>query len=351
MKITTRLRFAVVAALMGATLTACDDATAPVGTFDPEVTAAAMADMVAASEDMEEAWVGMALAGGLFENTSSASLLPGGGTILLDAVATRDYADRFGTRAFFPSNYLGVTFVWNQGQQGYVASEETGAPEDGIRVIYYAVNPTNGRPSNPLTPLGYIDLRDLSTAASDRLGVTVEQTGDAAATLADYFIDLSYSSTQDETVVEQVSEGYLSNGSDRLDFDLANVVTITETTLTLDQSYEMSLAGTDVRVSYDGALSGDWAGESTTLSIDATITGSGTTVRFEIASDGELVDGGVYHGSVLVATISGSADHPVFTSAATGEELTAAQLEALADVFSAVEGLFELAGGIFGITE
>ena len=74
------LRMAALAALMGATLTACDDTTGP-GVFDPEMTAAAMSDMVAATDDMNEAWVGLSLAGSLFEGTAVAPYLPGGAPI------------------------------------------------------------------------------------------------------------------------------------------------------------------------------------------------------------------------------------------------------------------------------
>ena len=338
-----------VLAALSTTLTACDDATAPLGAFDPEVTAEAMSQMAVAGEDAGEAFAGLSLAGDLFSGSTAAELLPSARHgVLMDPAGARSFATSAATAPFFPSNYLGVTFVWSHGQQRYVESAETGAPADGIRLIYYAVDPFTHRPSQPLTALGRIDLRDLSSASSQRLGVTVVRSADGSdVTLADYILDASYSATEETISVRQVAEGYLSNGMDRLNFDLANEATLTETDFLLEQDFEMALAGTDVRVSYQGSISGDWSAEEGTLEIAATVEGDGTSVRFELSAEGDALTGAVYHGSTLVASISGTGDEPVFTNEATGEPLTGEQLEALAEIFRSVEGLFELAAGIF----
>ena len=347
MTVSTRRSAWILAAVFSTVLTACDS-TGPSSAFDPEITADAMSQMAVAGEEAGEAFAGLALAGDLFTQTSAAELLPSDGRILMDPASARTFATSAVVQPFFPSNYLGVTFVWSHAEERYVASEEAGAPADGIRLIYYAVDPFTHQPAEPLTALGRIDLRDLSGASSQRLGVAVVSTsGSTDVTLADYFLDASYTSTQQETSVRQVADGYLSNGVARLDFDLVNEAAVTETGFTLDQSYEMALAGTDVRVAYQGTLAGDWASEEGTLDIVASVEGNGTSVRFELSAAGEQLEGGVYHGSDLVATISGTGDAPVFTNAATGEPLTAEQLEALAEIFHAVEGLFELAEGIF----
>lgn len=77
------------------------------------------------------------------------------------------------------------------------------------------------------------------------------------------------------------------------------------------------------------------------------MAGNGTSLRFEVTATGELIEGGVYHGSQLVAHISDSPEGPVFTDAATGEPLTAEQLESLGRVFHAVDDMFELAERLF----
>ncbi|MBW3553978.1 MAG: hypothetical protein KY466_10730 [Gemmatimonadetes bacterium] len=348
MKVRARHSVWVLAAL-ATTLTACDDATAPLGAFDPELTAEAMSEMAVAGEGAGEAFAGLALAGDLFSGSTAAELLPSlQHGVLMDAAGARSYATSAATAPFFPSNYLGVTFVWSHGQQRYVESAEPGAPADGIRLIYYAVNPTNGRPSQPITPLGHIDLRDLSTAASQRLGVAVVETsGEADVTLADYIVDASYTATDQQMSVRQAADGYLSNGTHRLNFDLVNEATFTETDFVLEQAYEIALADSDARVAFEGSIAGEWNSGEGTLEIAATVEGNGTSVRFELSATGDAVEGGVYHGSTLVATISGTSDQPVFTNAITGEPLTAEQLEALAEIFHSVEGLFDLAAGIF----
>lgn len=336
-----------VLALAPLMLAGCDgDATGP-GIFDPALTAEAMHDMEAAGDEVGEAFVSLSLAGSLFDGSTAAAMMPSSERgLLMDESATRLYAASVGP--FFPSNYLGVTFVWSFAEQRYVPSEETGAPTDGIRVVYYAVDPTTEAPAEPLNALGYIDLRDLSGAASQRLGVqVVRTTGGSNTTLADYYLDASYSSTATELSVRQQAEGYLSNGTDRLDFDLVNDASFTETDFIVEQAYEMALAGTDVRVTYDGVIALDWETETGSITISATVAGHGSSVRFELSSDGETLEGGVYHGDRLVATISGTGDAPVFTNAETGEELTAEQLEHLAGIFHSVERMFELAAGLF----
>lgn len=348
MKVRTR-HCAWVLAALSISLIACDDATAPLGAFDPQLTAEAMSEMAVAGEGAGEAFAGLALAGDLFSGSTAADLLPSPEQgLLMDPAGARSYATSAATAPFFPSNYLGVTFVWSHGQQRYVESADAGAPADGIRLIYYAVNPATGRPAQPITPLGHIDLRDLSGAASQRLGVAVVETaGEADITRADYVVDASYTATDQEMSVRQAAGGYLSDGVHRLDFDLVNEATMTETDFLLEQTYEIALADSDARVAYEGSIAGEWAAEEGTLEIAASVEGNGTTVRFELGATGDAIEGGVYHGSMLVATISGTGDQPVFTNAVTGEPLTPEQLEALAEIFHAVEGLLDLAAGIF----
>ena len=348
MKVTRRSAW-IVGALAFLPLAGCESTTGP-GEFDPVVTADAMAEMQVAGEEVGEAFAGLALAGNLFAGSGAQLMLPTAEHgVMMDVATARAYADPAVAADFFPSNYLGVTFVWNFAEEGYVASDEPGAPEDGIRVVYYAVDPFTHMPAEPLTALGRIDLRDLSTAASQRLGIAIVRTaGEDDVTLADYFLDASYTATETSFGVRQIADGYLSDGAARLDFELVNEMDLNEEQLILDQSYEMSLAGTDIGVAYEGTFTGDWETEAGTAEIAATVTGNGTSVRFELAVDAEeMLTGSVYHGSELVATISGTGDEPVFTNAATGEPLTAEQLEALAEIFRAVEGLFELAEGIF----
>jgi hypothetical protein len=52
-----------------------------------------------------------------------------------------------------------------------VAADSTGAPEDGIRLKLYAVDPVLHQPITPLDDIGYLDLTDESSPSADALGV------------------------------------------------------------------------------------------------------------------------------------------------------------------------------------
>ena len=236
-----RSRAAALVLFALAGLAACDDSTGPGADFDAVASADAMATMVATGEELAPAFGSMQAAGDLFVDESVAMLVASGPA--LDPAVTSRLAEAPGTRAFFPSNYLGVTFAYSEAEGRYLPTEAAGAPADGIRILYYAVDPYTGEPQVG-SPLGHIDLRDLSGATSSRLTVEVVNTAGAApVTLADYLVDVAWTFTDGALGAETRSEGYLSNGSERLDFDLEQAVLLSETEVRFTQDYAMSLAG------------------------------------------------------------------------------------------------------------
>lgn len=333
-------------------LAACDDATGPGSDFDATAAADVMESMVATSDGLEDAFASMEAAGTLFQNEGTALLVAGGPTVDADRIQ-RYVAGPFDpAAAFFPANYLGVTFEYSEAEGHYVPTELEGAPEDGIRIIYYAVDPFTHEPQAE-APLGHIDLRDLSSASSDRLGVEVVNTsGDAPVTLASYTVDVSWTLTETSIGAAVASEGYLSNGQDQLNFDLANTISLSESEVVLTQDYGMDLEGTDLSVAYLGEVVADPSAESGgTLSMTATVTHEGQAVVFDVVATDEALDGTVSYGvggsSTIVAYIGGTPEAPEFTDAG-GNEIDPSELEALQVVFGALSALFELAEGILG---
>lgn len=343
----TWLRAGAVMALVAMAGGACDDGAAPDVDFDPQAAADAMESMVATTDGLADALGSMAAASTLFEGTT-ASVLPDGPRIAPEAEALRQLAAA-GALGFFPSNFLGVTFVWSEIERHYVASEMTGAPEDGIRIIYYAVDPITEQPASPLNPLGHVDLRDLSTPASDRLGVTIMRDGQTGP-LADYFIDVSHAVTETMISVDVLADGYLSDGTDQLNFALGQGLQLSETQLVLTQDYAMDLEGTDIGVSYHATLTGDAQSETGSLSATATITNGPETVTLELDAEDQALDGVVRYQGVAVAYIGGTFDQPTFTDR-NGDPLSQEDLQALADLWQAVGSLFDIAEGIFSVTE
>ena len=84
-----------------------------------------------------------------------------------------------------PEEYAGVTFVYDVETDGYVGSELTGAPANGVRFILYAVNPVTGTPVEPLVEVGYADFTVTETASSGTVHVIVVSGG---VTYRDYAV-------------------------------------------------------------------------------------------------------------------------------------------------------------------
>ncbi|MGH7445679.1 MAG: hypothetical protein ACREKM_12410, partial [Longimicrobiales bacterium] len=121
-------------------LAACDEAVGVAGEFDAGATTLSMETMSDVGEQSADAFASMAVAGPqVFEGTSSGALLPSDHR-LITAASTERFVS-LQSQPFFPSNFLGVTFVFSETEERYIQSDDTGAPADGVRVLYYAVDP------------------------------------------------------------------------------------------------------------------------------------------------------------------------------------------------------------------
>lgn len=337
--------------LLGLSMTACDDAVAPGGDFDAASAAQAMESMVSAVDtaELEHA----------FGSLEAASTVLDGGVAALaadpvsPAPATLQAVDPAVSADVLPPEILGTTYAWSEAEMAYVPTEGGAAPEDGIRVIYYAIDPVSGQPASPLNELGYVELRDLSTTASDRLGVKVVSTSGDAGTLADYYLDLSFTLTQSSFTFDVSSMGYLSNGTDQLNFDVAHGLSATETEITITQSYSLDLEGTDNAVSYSATLTGDpqsQGEESGTMQATAVITDGTQTVELVVSWAGTTLDGTLYHNTDPVVLISGTLDEPQFAGP-DGEPLTEEQLAALQSLWESIGEMFDFVENLFAFAE
>lgn len=344
-----RLGTALLVALVAGS-SACDEALGPAGEFDARGSAETVEAMVAVTDGLGPAFASLEAAGEILPGETMPGLVWDGSLPPTLAASLRDAASQRAD-GYIPAEVLGVTFVWSEQEGGYVAGELEGAPEDGIRVLYYAVDPITEEPASPLNALGHVDLRELSTEASNRLGVEVVNTaGQQPVTLADYHVDGSFTWTQSSFEVSSEAVGYLSDGTDRLDFDFSQSLDVTDQVPTLTQDFAMSLAGADQAVSWQSTLSGDAATESGTLSVLATIVNGAEEVVLDLTGESELVDGEIRYQGVAVAFIGGTFEEPEFTDV-NGDPLSAGQWAALSDVWQAFDALFELADGLLTASE
>lgn len=226
--------------------------------------------------------------------------------------------------ALFPADLLGKTLVFNPQLERYeVDDAATGAPADGVRLILYAVDPILHQILEPLDPVGYLDLIDVSTVSYDALQLVAVIEGET-------FLDYVASVTQTTDSVTIAVEGFLSDGTDQVDFDLS--LTGTANSLSLD--YLLSANGNSVRL--EASFSGD--GED---AFEATLTIDGDdTIVLSITVTPSTVSGEITYNGDVAVTISGTPEEVTFERP-DGTPLTEQEINALEALGNIIEELFD----------
>lgn len=231
-----------------------------------------------------------------------------------------------------PSDVLGKTFEWSDGEGAYVATERAGAPANGLRIIVY------DRTQTPFVEVGHVDVTDESDAGADRLRVHMVKDG---ITRLDYTVEATVSTSSVSVNVA----GYITDGVDRVDFDVTESASETASGATIVVDYSLSLAGQPLSVSLQSVIN---FGEEVSVDLTATFVNGANTLVLNMSQDGSgVVDGTVRWNGDVVMTITGDGEsEPVFLGPG-GEELTLAEAEAIAEMFELVqEGLFFLAANL-----
>jgi hypothetical protein len=244
-------------------------------------------------------------------------------------------------QALFPSDVLGKTLAWDAQTSGYVVTNQTGAPANGIRILLYFTNSATGMPFLPVTPIGSLDLTDKSTAQANKLGVvlTFGQT-----TVGAYDITLVSSTSS----VTATAVGYLQAvaGSDRIDFNLHDVLSVSGQSLSLVSTNDITHAGTSIHVvlNQSDIFSGG-------ASLVARVQRGNATI--ELTGTGDLgnrtgpISGNIKFNNTSVATISGSFEDPAIAGTG-GHTFTAEQVDAMLVIFgTAIDFAFDFSNGIF----
>jgi hypothetical protein len=299
---------------------ACDDTTEPAFELDPESTAGILDDLVAdylaqneAANSMEyfSEYIGMAIGGGL------------------PALAESPWQSA--APAKIPEILQGVTFVWDDLEGGYLPSERTGAPANGVRFILYAVNPITGVPEEPFNEIGHLEVTDDSTWPSLDIGMAAVIGGETliAGVVTGYLGDVG---------LQWIGvDGYLSDGTGELEYSL----------------YANEEGQMDYGLVY-GNFEAFWSMSYGQLGeeIEATFTDGTNTLVFTLGIlEGTITEGsGITFNGETVAVIEGyifENEILVTITNAAGDPLTAAELAALEDVFGVMDDLGGFMDGLF----
>lgn len=322
----------VAAVAMALSLWGCSDSDSP-EPFDPVASSQAASEVLATFADNPaiDALFVLETALPWVQGAAAASPAPSPDTpgLGLDNVRVLDRLLAFlspeSPAVLFPADLLGTTLVYNMETGHYeVDPEATGAPENGVRIVLYAVDPILREPVEPLTAIGRLDLTDEGTASADRVGVLIEIGG---ATYLDYIA----SATVLTTSLEFGATGYLSDGSTVVDFVLTH--TWSETNgFTLEYAIDV----TEDDVSLDVTIVLDPNDELATLGLE--VRHGTETLALDLSATATALAGSVTANGTVVVTVSGTPDSPVFDA----EGLTAEQQQALGelvnDIFAVVEG-------------
>ena len=208
-----------------------NDSTAPDAPFDPAGTSSDI-DAIEASYE-SDAMYGFqsampAISSTLGESSAAVALRAAPSKIMAGGKSgAREYASTLarlytvptagmrpvGSRAAILEEHLGKTFVRNAETLEYEVSDRTGAPSNGVRFIVYTVNPISGEPVTPLQEVGYADVEVTETTNSFSFRIELVS-GNVT------YLDYTVGATASQTAATINVSGFVSNGEDRVNFDL-----------------------------------------------------------------------------------------------------------------------------------
>jgi hypothetical protein len=328
-------------------VTACGgDNTAPDAPFDPAGTTSDLAAVEASFES--EAMYGFASAAASISTTlgqsdAAVALRAAPSKMLASGKAgAKEYAGALARlytapnggmrpvspRAAILDEHLGVTFTRDAETLEYEPSDRTGAPSNGVRFIVYAVNPISGVPVAPLQEVGYADVEVTSGTNSGSIRIELVSAGVT-------YLDYTFGATGSQSAIAVNIAGFVSNGEDRVNFDLDMHLDVTSEVLTFDYVLTVPTRG-NFRIDFEQEItetavtsSVELRGEHGTVTMAGSHNESGSG-SYEVEVNGDPF-------ATITVTVG---SQPVITGA-DGEALTQEELDALHDVFLVFLGGFD----------
>lgn len=226
---------------------------------------------------------------------------------------------------------LGTTFVYDASAGTYVPdAARMGAPPNGVRFILYETA-GNGDPI-PGREVGFADLTDERRSSPTTAGIRLVVVS-GGVTHLDYSFDLTGSLDAATFDVH----GYLSDGTERIDFSITTNQQLFGRggTATLDATLTVPRHGFVVTAKAQGTGESNGDGQ-----IDLTIrSGSDEIVVGAQTAEGQLDATFTVNGQLL-ATATGDPDAPLIRGDA-GRELTEEELHALGAIVGMVDSFFK----------
>jgi hypothetical protein len=223
--------------------------------------------------------------------------------------------------AAISAEVAGKTFEYNG--TGYVPTDRTGAPSNGVRFIIYAVNPVTMQPVAPLQEVGYVQLTDLSGTTTQAAQVVVVSDD---ITYLDYTVSASATTTGGLITVA----GYVTDGATRANVNLRSTV---NQTAGLSLLYSIDVPQRDVSIDLTMTTTG-LDPETAAVDIDLGMSGPNGTVSMS----GQFTEAGGtivvrVNGDVFANITSEGSGEPIITGA-DGQPLTAEDQATFQNIFA-----------------
>lgn len=219
---------------------------------------------------------------------------------------------RTGTAAVeFPQEFLGRTFVYSPDSAGwYPDDERTGAPADGIRIIWYSTDPS-GSILLPLEERGFVDATDQDEPDLSQLGVRMVETDAGNRVLADF--TQGYRRAGDVSWTEHAeAAGFFADADRTVDFELASDAAGNTDTGHQEAALAMTIEDAEITYTLDVDLV-ESAGAGTAqqdLAATALLDGHVNALELTITQESGLSEGEgtlSFDGEVIVlVTVQGS---------------------------------------------
>ena len=321
-------------------MTGCggNDSTAPDTPFDPTGTTSDIAAVASAYES--DAMYGFqsampAITTTLGESSATVALRAAPSKVMATGKSgAREYAGTLArlytqptagmrpvtSRAAILEEHLGVTFVRNAETLVYEASDRTGAPPNGVRFIVYTVNPISGQPVAPLQEVGYADVEVTQSTSSASIRIELVS-GNVT------YLDYTVGATASQTAATINVLGFVSNGEDRVNFDL-DIHVNSDSILTLDYALSVPTRG-----NFRMDLEETWNTNTSVVTSSLELRGphGAVTVAGTWANDTGTYNVEVNGDPFATITVTQGAD-PVIAGA-DGEPLTQEELQALQEIY------------------
>lgn len=227
--------------------------------------------------------------------------------------------------------HRGKTFVYDAAKHDWVIDpSRTDAPANGVRFITYQ---PNGSEPDPTRPIGHADLIDLgNTSAGIALRLIVTE---GAMMILDYQTAVEGGATGGHVTVA----GFIQNASDKLDFDIDVTGQNSGGIERGDITFEIGIASREFRVT--GDVEGEKQAGVESGAVDLTVRHGTSSFHVDVENERGTLDGRISLNSSPFVILSGTAQQPVFKTAA-GAEIGGAEALLLGRVFDVTEDVFDL---------